>query len=99
MMRRSRYWKAKLSSRVADYVRRLDAGSWVLSFFPYGSKWRSWHKAFYSYLQPAVVHRYHPVQVKANRQLLCNLLETPQEFLKHLRQCVIRPLGSSDVPE
>ncbi|KAI9439721.1 cytochrome P450 [Lactarius indigo] len=76
------------SFRVADYVRRLDAGSWVLSLFPYGSKWRTWHKAFYAHMQPSVVHRYHPVEMKANRRLLCNLLDTPQDFLKHLRHMV-----------
>ncbi|KAI9442829.1 cytochrome P450 [Lactarius psammicola] len=59
-----------------------------LSFFPYGSKWREWTKALYTHVQPAVVHRYHPIQVKAARQLLCNLLDTPQHFLKHLRQMV-----------
>lgn len=66
----------------------LDAGSWVLTSFPYDSKWRSWHKAFYAHLQPAVVRRYHPIEVKANRQLLCNLLDTPQDCLEHLRHMV-----------
>ncbi|KAH9167840.1 cytochrome P450 [Lactarius sanguifluus] len=64
----------------------LDLGSWSLSFFPYGSKWRDWTKALYVHLQPAGVHRYHPVQVKAARQLLSNLLDTPQDFLRHIRQ-------------
>ena len=81
-------------------MRRLDAESWVLTFFPYGNKWRAWYKAFYAHLQPSVVHRYHPIQAKANRQLLSNLLDAPQDFLKHLRQCVFpfRPLGSGMVP-
>jgi len=66
----------------------LDAESWVLTFFPYGNKWRAWHKAFYAHMQPSVVHRYHPMEAKANRQLLCNLLDTPQDFFKHLRLMV-----------
>ncbi|KAI9442828.1 cytochrome P450 [Lactarius psammicola] len=66
----------------------LDVGSWVLTFFRYDSKWRTWNKAFYAHLQPAVVRRYHPIQVKSNRQLLCNLLDAPQDFLKHLRHMV-----------
>ncbi|KAH8987086.1 cytochrome P450 [Lactarius hatsudake] len=66
----------------------LDTGSWVLSLFPYGTKWRTWHKAFYAHFQPSVVHRYHPIETKANQQLLCNLLDSPQDFLKHLRQMV-----------
>ncbi|KAI9439716.1 cytochrome P450 [Lactarius indigo] len=68
----------------------LDLGSWSLSFFPYGNKWRDWTKALYAHLQPAVVHQYHPIQVKTARQLLCNLLDTPQDFLKHLHQTVGR---------
>jgi hypothetical protein len=27
--------------------------------------------------------------MKATRQLLCNLLDSPQDFLKHIHQCVI----------
>ncbi|KAH9041581.1 cytochrome P450 [Lactarius pseudohatsudake] len=77
-----------LEKRSSIYSDRLDAGSWALSFFPYGTKWRTWHKAFYAHLQPSVVHRYHPIETKASQQLLCNLLDTPQDFLKHLRQVI-----------
>ena len=31
-----------------DNVCRLDAGKWAFSLFPYGNKWRAWHKAFYA---------------------------------------------------
>ncbi|KAF8269892.1 CyP450 monooxygenase [Lactarius quietus] len=62
----------------------LGMGSWAIGVFPYGNKWRTWEKAFYSHLQQSAVHRYHPNEVKATRQLLYNLLDTPQDFLKHI---------------
>ena len=42
-------------------------------------------------MQPSAVHRYHPIEVKAAQHLLCNLLDTPQDLLKHLHQCAIYP--------
>ena len=68
-------------------------GDWALGLFPYGSKWKIWEKAFYGYLQLSAVHRYRPHEVKAARQLLCNLLDSPQDFWKHIHQCVIYPLA------
>ncbi|KAI0247647.1 cytochrome P450 [Lactifluus subvellereus] len=71
---------------LTEFVRRvLDAGKWVFSLFPYGNKWRTWHKSFYAQVQPTMAHQYHPIEVKAARQLLRNLCDTPQDFLKHLR--------------
>ncbi|KAF8269896.1 cytochrome P450 [Lactarius quietus] len=75
------------STSARPYILTGEYWSWVITFFPYGNKWRDWHKAFYAHLQPSAVHRYHPIELKANRQLLCNLLDTPQDFMKHLRQC------------
>jgi len=66
----------------------LDLGSSALSLFPYGSKWRNWQKVFYAHLQPTVVHQYNSLEIKATRRLLCNLLDSPQDFLKHLRHMV-----------
>jgi hypothetical protein len=61
----------------------------VLTLFPYGNKWRSWHKAFYAHMQPTIARQYHPIELKAARRLLWNLFETPQDFMQHIRQCVI----------
>ncbi|KAH9963101.1 cytochrome P450 [Lactifluus volemus] len=74
-----------LEKRSSIYSDRLDAGKWVFSLFPYSNKWRTWHKAFYAQVQPSMARQYHPMQVKAARQLLRNLCDTPQDFLKHLR--------------
>lgn len=73
------------NNAVADNVDRLDLGRTGFGLFPYGSRWRNWHKAFLVHLQPTVLHRYHPNEIRATRQLLCNLLDTPQDFLRHIR--------------
>jgi hypothetical protein len=57
----------------------------VFTFFPYGNKWRTWHKAFYAHMQQTVVRQYHPIELKAARRLLWNLFDTPHDFMKHLR--------------
>ena len=60
----------------------------MVILFSYGSKWRAWHKAFYAYMQPTVTRQYRPIELKAARRLLCNLLDTPQDFMQYMRQCV-----------
>jgi hypothetical protein len=39
-------------------------------------------------MQPTAVRQYHPIELKAARQLLWNLFETPQDFMQHIRQCL-----------
>jgi hypothetical protein len=70
---------------VSTYVCGLDTGKWVLTFFPYGKKWRTWHKAFSPHMQPNIARQYHPIELKAARRLLWNLFDTPEDFMQHLR--------------
>jgi hypothetical protein len=60
----------------------------VITLFPYGNKWRTWHKAFYAHMQPTIVRQYRPVELKAARRLLWNLFDTPQDFMQHIRHMV-----------
>lgn len=66
----------------------LDTGNWVFAFFPYGNKWRKWHKAFLAHMQPTVARQYHPFELKAARRLLWNLFDTPQDFMQHIRHMI-----------
>jgi hypothetical protein len=52
----------------------------------YGTRWRSWRKSFHENLHPAAAHQYRPLELKAARLLLKNLLEAPEGFYEHLRQ-------------
>ena len=60
----------------------------MITFFPYGNKWRAWHKAFYAHMQPTIIRQYRPIELKAARRLLWNLFDTPQDFMQHIRQYV-----------
>jgi hypothetical protein len=44
---------------------------------------------FTSHFSPAVVSEFHPIQVRQVRLLQNRLLDTPEDFLYHIRQCVI----------
>ncbi len=59
---------------------------WSIALEPYGVRWRTWRKAFHENLHPAAAHKYRPLELKAARLFLKNLLETPQDFYEHVRQ-------------
>jgi hypothetical protein len=44
---------------------------------------------FTNHFSPAIVSGLHPVQVRQVRLLQNRLLDTPEDFLYHIRQCVI----------
>ncbi|KAH9174717.1 cytochrome P450 [Lactarius sanguifluus] len=58
---------------------------WSAALEPYGTRWRGWRKSFHENLHPAAASEYHPLEVKAARVLLRNLLEAPEGFYEHLR--------------
>lgn len=58
---------------------------WNFGFMPYGETWRKHRRMFVSKFGPANVHVYNPIQERASGQLLEKLLNTPEDFLDHLR--------------
>jgi len=44
---------------------------------------------FTNHFSPAVVSEFHPIQVRQVRLLQNRLLDTPDDFLYHIRQCVV----------
>ena len=63
--------------------------SWNIAFLPYGPRWRSWRKVFHEHFHPSASRQYQPRELKAARQLLENLLRTPEHYEQHLRLSVI----------
>ncbi|KAI0284125.1 CyP450 monooxygenase [Russula brevipes] len=59
--------------------------NWNIAFLPYGSRWRSWRKIFHEHFHPTASLQYRPRELKAARQLLGNLLRTPEQYGHHLR--------------
>jgi hypothetical protein len=64
--------------------------SWNIAFLPYGPRWRTWRRAFHDHFHPNASRQYQPRELKAARQLLENLLCTPERYGDHLRLSAIR---------
>ncbi|THH14927.1 hypothetical protein EW146_g5475 [Bondarzewia mesenterica] len=71
----------KRSSIYSDSL-RLD---WALGFVSYGQRWRDMRKAFHQYFHPTATLQYHPIEERATVELLQRLLDTPEDFIEHLR--------------
>jgi cytochrome P450 len=52
----------------------------------YGSWWRRHRKAFHQHFNGQVVAKYHPHQLNEAHAFLRRLLDTPENFLHHVRQ-------------
>ncbi len=54
----------------------------------YGEDWRERRRVFHQYFHPNATKNYRPRELKVARELLRRLLESPDDFMVHLRQCV-----------
>ena len=64
---------------------------WDFSFMPYGRRWRELRKAFVRKFHPPALSHYHPTILQGTRELLLDFLNTPNDFIKHLRKYVAVP--------
>jgi len=55
---------------------------------PYGEYWREHRRLFHQEFHPTATLRYRPQEVKGTHQLLRRLLNTPDDWMSHLRQYV-----------
>ena len=56
------------------------------SFLPYGSGWRRHRRSFHDFFNINMVPKYLPIQRREVHALLRRLLDTPDNFLHHIRQ-------------
>ena len=54
-------------------------------FMNYGQEWRQHRRAFHQQMNPDVIPRYEPIQLKTSRQLLDLLLKSPHSLVGHLK--------------
>ncbi|KAI0306165.1 cytochrome P450 [Multifurca ochricompacta] len=80
----------KRSSIYSDRYAQIKDRKWVINLFPYCDKWRNWYKTFHAHFKPTMIHKYHPIEVKAAQHLLRSLFDTPEDFMQHLRRMVGR---------
>ena len=56
----------------------------VISFLPYGKKFRRQRKMMMQHFNAQAVSQFYPIQRKELYKLLNNLLETPEGFYHHI---------------
>ncbi|KAF8880683.1 cytochrome P450 [Infundibulicybe gibba] len=59
----------------------------VITFLPYGSAWRVRRRMFHERFHMGVVGQYKPIQARESRRFLQRLLDTPDDFMHHIRHC------------
>ncbi|KAF8880679.1 cytochrome P450 [Infundibulicybe gibba] len=57
----------------------------VISFLPYGSAWRARRRMFHEHFHMSAVDQYKPTQARESRRFLQRLLDTPNNFMHHIR--------------
>ncbi|KAF8880642.1 cytochrome P450 [Infundibulicybe gibba] len=57
----------------------------ILSFLPYGPAWRARRRLFHENFHVGAVGKYKPIQARESRKFLRRLLETPDDFMHHVR--------------
>ena len=58
-------------------------------FMKYDQQWRMIRKMCHSLLNVQAARTYVPYQVLENKQMLNDLLDTPDDFVNHMRRCEI----------
>lgn len=83
---------------IADGRHRVGC-NWHFVFMGYGDDWRERRRVFHQFFHPNAAVAYRPRELKVARELLRRLLESPDDFMTHLRQCVFlfRSVGYRDV--
>ncbi|THU90783.1 cytochrome P450 [Dendrothele bispora CBS 962.96] len=61
---------------------------WHIAFMPYGDTWKEHRTLFHKELQPPATLLYRPRQLEAIRKVLLRFLESPDDYLSHLRHMV-----------
>ena len=52
---------------------------------PYGDYWKEHRRLFHQHFRPQSLLQYHDKQVKAARRLVRLVLDSPQDYAKHIR--------------
>ncbi|GJJ13548.1 hypothetical protein Clacol_007803 [Clathrus columnatus] len=68
----------------------LSGWDYNMAFIRYGDWWRRHMRAFHQFFNSKAVGAFEPVKLKTRRQLLRNLLDTPENFSEHLKYSVGR---------
>ena len=78
------------SFHLGGFLKNTNRGrmNWSMSMalMPYGPWWRRHRRLFHEYFHPNAVTKYQPIQRQEVQAFLRRLLDTPDDFLHHIRQ-------------
>lgn len=70
-------------------LNELCGMGWGTAFLRYNSYWKDQRKAFQQDFHAEGVKRFRPVEEEETHLFLEKLLKNPNDFMDHLRQCVL----------
>ncbi|KXN82953.1 O-methylsterigmatocystin oxidoreductase [Leucoagaricus sp. SymC.cos] len=73
------------SSRAKNHMVLLSGWDWLFGFLPYGEAWLERRKLFQKYFHPLDNASHHPREREYVHQMLRHFLDTPEEFMEHVR--------------
>jgi len=78
------------SSRPNLYIsQNLISGGNRMVLMKYDERWRTIRKMIHSLLNVQAARTYVPYQLLESKQMLNDLLDTPDDFVKHMRRCIL----------
>ncbi|KAH9927367.1 cytochrome P450 [Amylocystis lapponica] len=69
-------------------LNELVGFDWHFAFMDYGDRWRDRRRAFYRHFNPPATVANQPIILRHTQELLCRLLDTPEEYRSHIRHTV-----------
>ncbi|OCH90228.1 CyP450 monooxygenase [Obba rivulosa] len=76
------------SDRPMFHMLFLMGFDWAFTLMPYGSWWRRHRRLFHQYFNSTNVAGFESLQVSEVRQLLRNLQEDPENYIRHIRHAM-----------
>ncbi|EKM77629.1 hypothetical protein AGABI1DRAFT_122003 [Agaricus bisporus var. burnettii JB137-S8] len=73
------------SSRVDSQMVLLSGWDWLFGFMPYGNAWLQRRKLFQKHFHPLDDASHHPHEREYVHRMLRALLDTPEDFMEHIR--------------
>ena len=77
-----------LSDTLADFNHVRCGWYWATTGIPYGKEWRTHRRLFHAQFHSQTVKQWRPIETKATHKFLRRLLDTPGDFMHHIRQSV-----------
>ncbi|KIK64178.1 hypothetical protein GYMLUDRAFT_241366 [Collybiopsis luxurians FD-317 M1] len=66
-------------------VNELMGWDYSFGLMAYGDEWRAQRKLFQQEFNPQAAERFHPIEVRATRHLLNRIIDSPKDYVQHIR--------------